>query len=51
MAIVPTMLLGFADGAMSQGFSTMYALAALNEKLMAAGKVVEEKQISYWEQV
>lgn len=50
MAIVPTQLLGFADGAMSQGFSTMYALASLNEKLMAAGKIVAERQISYWEQ-
>lgn len=40
MAIVPTMLLGFADGAMSQGFSTMYALEALNPQLLVAGKIV-----------
>lgn len=40
MAIVPTQLLGFADGAMSQGFSTMYALAALNKDLVVAGKVI-----------
>ena len=30
MAIVPTQLLGFADGAMSQGFSTMYDMKLLN---------------------
>lgn len=48
MAIVPTQLLGFADGAMSQGFSTMYALAALNPDLVVAGKVVSEQQVSYW---
>lgn len=41
MAIVPTQLLGFADGGMSQGFSTMYALAKLNDKLVIAGKVVD----------
>lgn len=48
MAVVPTQLLGYADGAMSQGFSTMYALAELNANLLAAGKVVTEKQVSYW---
>ena len=48
MAIVPTQLLGFADGAMSQGFSTLYALAALNKDLVVAGKMTEKKQISYW---
>lgn len=41
MAILPTQLLGYADGAMSQGFSTMYALAKLNDKLVVAGKVVD----------
>lgn len=30
MAIVPTQLLGFADGGMSQGFSTMYDMKLLN---------------------
>jgi hypothetical protein len=30
MAIVPTQLLGFADGAMSQGFSTMYDMKLLS---------------------
>ena len=41
MAIVPTQCLGFADGAMSQGFSTMYDLRMLNPSLLVAGKVVE----------
>lgn len=40
MAIVPTQLLGFADGSMSQGFSTMYDLKLLNKALLVAGKVV-----------
>ena len=30
MAIVPTQLLGFADGTMSQGFSTMYDMKLLS---------------------
>lgn len=41
MAIVPTQLLGFADGAMSQGFSTLYDLKLLNKALLVAGKVVD----------
>lgn len=40
MAIVPTQLLGFADGGMSQGFSTMYDLQMLNDRLLVAGEVV-----------
>ncbi len=40
MAIVPTQLLGFADGAMSQGFSTLYDLKLLNERLLVKGEVV-----------
>lgn len=40
MAIVPTQLLGFADGAMSQGFSTLYDVKILNKDLLVAGKVV-----------
>ena len=40
MAIVPTQLLGFADGSMSQGFSTLYDLKPLNERLLVAGEVV-----------
>lgn len=42
MAIVPTQLLGFADGAMSQGFSTLYDLKLLNKGLLVAGKIVDE---------
>jgi hypothetical protein len=45
MAVVPTQLLGFADGAMSQGFSTLYDLKMLNEVLLVAGEVVEEDQV------
>lgn len=40
MAIVPTQLLGYADGGMSQGWSTLYALEMLNSELLVAGKVV-----------
>lgn len=40
MAIVPTQLLGFADGAMSQGFSTLYDLKMLNPDLLIGGHVV-----------
>ena len=40
MAIVPTQLLGFADGAMSQGFSTMYDMKLLNTyNRTEAGKI------------
>jgi hypothetical protein len=39
MPVVPTQLLGYADGAMSQGWSTMYALEKLNENLVVAGRV------------
>ena len=41
MAIVPTQLLGTPDGGMAQGFSTWYAKALLNEKLLICGKVVD----------
>jgi hypothetical protein len=41
MAIVPTQLLGFADGGMSQGFSTLYDLKLLNKDLLVAGTVVD----------
>ena len=40
MAIVPTQLLGYADGSMSQGFSTLYGLEILNKNLLVKGKVV-----------
>lgn len=39
MAIVPTQLLGFADGGMSQGWSTLYDLKMLNKNLLVAGKI------------
>lgn len=42
MAIVPTQLLGYADGSMSQGFSTLYDLKMLNPYLLIAGKVVDQ---------
>ena len=42
MAVVPTQLLGYADGAMSQGFSTMYALEMLNEDLLIAGRITSD---------
>lgn len=45
MAIVPTQLLGYADGGMSQGFSTLYALEMLNADLLVAGKIVAEPQV------
>ena len=41
MAIVPTQLLGTPDGGLAQGFSTWYAKALLNEKLLVAGKIVD----------
>lgn len=45
MAIVPTQLLGYADGGMSQGWSTMYALEVLNKDLIVAGEIVMKPQI------
>jgi len=35
MPIVPTQLLGFADGTMSQGFSTLYDMKILNDTLIS----------------
>lgn len=40
MAIVPTQLLGFADGGMSQGFSTLYDARLLNARLLVKGQVI-----------
>lgn len=42
MAIVPTQALGYADGGISQGFSTLYALEVLNEQLVVAGTVIND---------
>lgn len=39
LAVCPTQLLGFADGGMSQGFSTMYDLKLLNKDLLVAGRI------------
>lgn len=39
MAVVPTQLLGYADGSMSQGFSTLYALEMLNADLLVGGRI------------
>ena len=39
MALVPTQLLGYADGGMSQGWSTMYDLQLLNKDLLIAGRI------------
>ena len=40
MPVVPTQLLGFADGAMSQGWSTLYDAKILNADLLISGKIV-----------
>jgi len=39
MPVIPTQLLGYADGGMSQGFSTMYDLRLLNKDLLVSGRV------------
>lgn len=44
MAIVPTQLLGFADGGMSQGFSTLYDLKPLNDCLVVAGEIIDSEE-------
>lgn len=35
MPLVPTQLLGFADGTMSQGWSSMYDMQILNTALLS----------------
>ena len=40
MVVTPTQLLGYADGGMSQGFSTLYDLKLLNPLLLVKGKVI-----------
>lgn len=42
MPLVPTQLVGYADGGLSQGFSTMYDLRALNEQLVVGGHIVNK---------
>lgn len=39
MPVVPTQLLQFADGATSQGFSTLYDLKLLNKELLVKGEI------------
>lgn len=39
MAVVPTQLLGYADGGMSQGWSTLYDLKILNPNLLIKGRI------------
>lgn len=41
MPIVPTQLLGFADGTMSQGFSTLYDMKILNPALIGKINITE----------
>lgn len=45
MSVIPTQLLGYSDGGMSQGFSTMYALKLLNADLLIAGTVTNTQQV------
>lgn len=45
MAIIPTQLLGYADGGQSQGFSTLYALELLNKDLLVAGTITNVPQV------
>jgi hypothetical protein len=45
MAIVPTQLLGTPDGGMTQGFSTWYAKALLNELLLVGGEIVDKSYV------
>ena len=45
MAIIPTQLLGYADGGQSQGFSTLYALELLNKDLLVAGTIINVPQV------
>ena len=41
MPIVPTQLLGFADGRMSQGFSTLYDMQIINPLLLSKIEIKE----------
>ena len=49
MPIAPTQLLGFADGTMSQGFATAYAIVGLNKWLVVEGEVTGTSN-TYWAQ-
>lgn len=41
MPVVPTQLLQYADGGTSQGWSTMYDLKMLNDRLLVKGSIVD----------
>ena len=45
MPVVPTQLLGYADGGMSQGWSTMYDLRMLNKDLLVKGNIIREEYV------
>lgn len=40
LPVIPTQLLGFADGGMTQGWSTMYDAKILNSNLLIKGQIV-----------
>lgn len=39
LPVIPTQLLGYADGSLSEGFSTMYDLRLLNKDLLVSGRI------------
>lgn len=41
MPLVPTQLLGFADGTMQQGFSSLYAMQILNDALLGKIEIID----------
>lgn len=46
MPLVPTQLLGFADGGMTQGFSTMYDMRILNPDLVAKIAITADAKLA-----
>lgn len=51
MPIVPTQLLGFADGRMEQGFSTLYDMKILNKALLSKIVIVKGDDAALFKQV
>ena len=51
MPIVPTQLLGFADGRMSQGFSTLYDMKIINPLLLSKITIAEGNGASLYEEL
>ena len=41
LMVTPTQLLGYADGGVSQGFSTLYDLKLINPLLVVKGRVID----------